>query len=258
METTLDHFRDHGWMRIVKGASASSVAAMLDALWGALAQEGILRDRPGTWNVERPAHLQQLRRDAAFRWRPTAVLQQALEAIVGTGFEEPTDWGSAFIAFPSPSPWGIPFKGWHIDANYRSPLFPARGVKTLALLSKVEPRGGGTQVLAGSHRLVHGWFERNPPPASARSSELRSLLRAHPYMNGLFSSGSGEQRAARFMAEETHDGVPLRVVELTGEPGDVILMHPLLMHTAAPNNRAEPRLMISGGVTTDLWGWETR
>jgi hypothetical protein len=58
------------------------------------------------------------------------------------------------------------------------------------------------------------------------------------------------------MSTEIHDGVPLKVVELTGEPADVFLMHPLLMHTAAPNSRAEPRLMISGGITTDMWGWE--
>jgi ectoine hydroxylase-related dioxygenase (phytanoyl-CoA dioxygenase family) len=183
-------------------------------------------------------------------------LLQAIQAIVGPELDEPTDWGSAFVAFPSRTRWSVPSKGWHIDANYRSPLFPARGVKTLALLAKVEPRGGGTLVLSGSHRLVHGWFERHTPPLTARSAELRQLLRAIPYIDSLLSPGDAEERIARFMQRsECADGVPLQVSELTGNAGDVFLTHPLLMHTAAPNNRDEPRLMVSGGVTTNMWGW---
>lgn len=129
-------------------------------------------------------------------------------------------------------------------------------MKTLALLANVEPKGGGTQVLSGSHRLVHAWFQKHPPPATAKSGELRNLLRAHPYVDALLSPGETERRIAQFMrSTEDHEGVPLQVIELTGSPGDVILLHPLLMHAAAPNNSDEPRLMISGGVTTNLWGW---
>jgi ectoine hydroxylase-related dioxygenase (phytanoyl-CoA dioxygenase family) len=32
---------------------------------------------------------------------------------------------------------------------------------------------------------------------------------------------------------------------LTGEPGDVVLMHSDCFHTAAPNRRAEPRIMLT-------------
>jgi ectoine hydroxylase-related dioxygenase (phytanoyl-CoA dioxygenase family) len=41
----------------------------------------------------------------------------------------------------------------------------------------------------------------------------------------------------------------VRVVELTGEPGDVVFMHPHLLHAAAPNRSDSPRFMITGGVT---------
>lgn len=258
MHNSFEHFDEHGWMCIPGGLSAADAQTMQDALWAALAEAGIDRSRPETWTVERPTNLQRLRTDQAFRWRPTAALRQAIEVIVNADFEEPADWGSAFIAFPSQSRWGVPHKGWHIDANYRSPLFPARGVKTLALLDQVETCGGGTQVLSGSHRLVHGWFQRHPPPTAAKSSELRDLLRAHSYIDALFRPGNAEQRIARFMrCSEDNEGVPLQVVELTGSSGDVFLMHPLLMHAAAPNNRDKPRLMISGGVTTNMWGWAT-
>ena len=45
------------------------------------------------------------------------------------------------------------------------------------------------------------------------------------------------------------DGVPLRVVELTGDPGDVILMHSDTFHAAAPNRLTEPRMMLTEMVS---------
>jgi hypothetical protein len=43
--------------------------------------------------------------------------------------------------------------------------------------------------------------------------------------------------------ETTVEGVPLRVVELTGEPGDMVFCHPLMIHCRAPNRGARPRFM---------------
>ena len=39
------------------------------------------------------------------------------------------------------------------------------------------------------------------------------------------------------------DGIPVRVVELTGRPGDVVLTHPWTLHHAAPNTASYPRMM---------------
>jgi ectoine hydroxylase-related dioxygenase (phytanoyl-CoA dioxygenase family) len=43
--------------------------------------------------------------------------------------------------------------------------------------------------------------------------------------------------------ETVVDGVPLRVVELTGEPGDMVFCHPVMVHCAAPNRGVRPRFM---------------
>jgi ectoine hydroxylase-related dioxygenase (phytanoyl-CoA dioxygenase family) len=46
------------------------------------------------------------------------------------------------------------------------------------------------------------------------------------------------------MAEDGDvQSVPARVVELTGEPGDVVLCHPMLFHCVSPNTAACPRFM---------------
>jgi hypothetical protein len=140
--------------------------------------------------------------------------------------------------------------------SFAAPEKPTRGVKTFALLGDVVSRGGGTQIVSGSHRLVHGWFQENPPPRDARSADMRKLLKSHPYVRDLHSAGDPDERVARFMDRvEDADGVPLQVLETTGAAGDVIILHPLVLHVAAPNNAAEPRFLLSGGVTTNMWGW---
>lgn len=252
------HFQTHGWLRLDGAFDAQSSAAMRDAVWAALAKDGVHSDQPGSWTVERPAHLQHLKQHPAFERIGTPRLFAAIDTLLeGSAYPRPDNWGSAFLAFPSDVTWNIPTGGWHIDAKYTSPLWPPRGVKSFALLDTVTPRGGGTLFVSGSHRLVHRWFAQNPPPPGTRSADMRRRLLAHPYIGALHTPGDPGERIARFMDQpENVDGIPLQVIEHTGEAGNILLAHPLLMHVAAPNNSAQPRFLLSGGVTTDMWGWD--
>jgi hypothetical protein len=51
-------------------------------------------------------------------------------------------------------------------------------------------------------------------------------------------------------AETDVDGVPMRVVELTGEPGDMVFCHPAVVHCAAPNCGDRPRFMRIAALMT--------
>jgi ectoine hydroxylase-related dioxygenase (phytanoyl-CoA dioxygenase family) len=44
------------------------------------------------------------------------------------------------------------------------------------------------------------------------------------------------------------DGVPVTVVEMTGEPGDVFFMHPSLMHAFSTNAGDQARMMLTQWV----------
>jgi hypothetical protein len=258
-ESSLIHFREHGWMRVRAAFDAQAARAMRDAVWRALENQGIQRDRASTWTVERPPHLQHLKHDPVFKRVGSQTLLAAIDAILeGVPYEKPENWGALFLAFPGSTPWRIPTSGWHIDAYYASPLLP-RGVKTFALFGDIAPRGGGTLMVSGSHRLVYKWFQEHPPPLAARSAQMRRLLQKHPFVRDLLRPGDNGERIERFMSGvEDEDGSPLQVIEATGDAGDVLLVHPLVMHAAAPNSAAEPRFMISGGVTTDMWGWQPK
>ena len=255
-QTSVQHFRIHGWMRAPQAFSAAEAAAMREAAWRALANAGILRDRPSSWKTERPAHLQHVREHPAFRAIGSKRLIAAIDAALeGQPHELPKNWGAPFLAFPSEREWNVPASGWHIDANYLSALSPPAGVRTHALFGDVGPRCGGTLLVSGSHRLIHKWFKDNPPPPGAHGAEMRKLLQAHPYIRDLHAEGDIEGRVERFMDRvEEVDGIPLQIAENTGAAGDVMLLHPLVLHVATANTGREPRFLLSGGVdTAAMW-----
>jgi hypothetical protein len=70
-------------------------------------------------------------------------------------------------------------------------------------------------------------------------------LRAHPYLRDLMAEGDAQARIDRFTNRETVDGVDLQVLENTATADDVILMHPLLLHTRPTNAGTTPRLLLN-------------
>jgi hypothetical protein len=53
----------------------------------------------------------------------------------------------------------------------------------------------------------------------------------------------------RFMEDgATLADVPLKVFELTGAQGDVIMMHPCVLHAPAKNCGNQPRMVLRQGI----------
>jgi hypothetical protein len=102
--------------------------------------------------------------------------------------------------------------------------------------------------VAGSHRVVRQLAARAGKPL--RSGETRKLLVAQePWFAALETVRKGEDRMARFMETDgMADGVPVRVCEMLGEPGDLIVMDPLMLHAMTPNVRETPRMMLTEWV----------
>jgi hypothetical protein len=51
-----------------------------------------------------------------------------------------------------------------------------------------------------------------------------------------------------FLQETQIDGLPVRVVELHGNAGDVFITHARVFHSIAVNANDEPRMMRSGAI----------
>ncbi len=254
--SALDHFRTFGWLRIEGAFGADDAAAMCTVIWSALEKVGIRRHDRSTWTKTRPEHLQRLKGDRAFRAigtdRTIGAITKVLE---GQPLPMPKDWGAFFLHFPTRGPWDIPSTGWHLDGDYTGRLSPPCGVLIHAMLTDVAPRCGGTNIISGSHRLVHRWFMDNPPVRGARSSQLRKSLQRHPYLRELCMAGDPGVRIARFLEHvDTVDGIPLQVIENTASAGDLILMHSLLLHAApAAHVGDQPRFLLSSSVQQPYW-----
>ena len=236
-----DEFDRRGLLQLSAAVSAGAAKQMRQRLWQHLEHaEGALPDRPETWRVVAPAHFQALTRSGAFAAMASATLLTAIDGLLGkAGWQAPQRWGRPLVTFPEDTPWHLPARGWHQDSSDR-PGDPA--LVAFACLAPVLPQGGGTLVVAGSHRLT----EPGTRYAGLRSAEVRDRVAAdHPWFRDLLTPNREPDRTARLLAGTCLvDGIALEILELTGDTGDAFLMHPRLMHAVASNALGTPRLML--------------
>jgi ectoine hydroxylase-related dioxygenase (phytanoyl-CoA dioxygenase family) len=226
---------------------------MRDAVWELLQRrDGIDPLDPSTWTIRQPTGFQELGRAGVFNALGARELCDVIDEILGQGrWSRPRYWGAPLITFPdATSRWDVPSSQWHTDFVAQGASEALPGVRLLAFLAPVVPSGGGTVVLAGSHRLVRLLVGGCDPGQVFQSTELRRILTGrYPWLRGLMSPDDSVERIARFMDRgAVLDGVDVRVVELVGEAGDVILMHPWCFHAPAPNCATEVRMMVSHSV----------
>jgi hypothetical protein len=237
-------FGERGIVLLPQFFARNDIASMRNALWADLKRRhGILRDKPETWSVVRPAQFQKLVRSGVFDKLGTPALIDLTDALLGAeSWTAPRHWGLPLVTMPSRHP-DLPRAMWHFDipgGDYRAQL-PA--LRVFTFLEPVAANGGGTLVVAGSHRLA---IEIAVREGALPSAKMRARLAAtHPWFAELFArSGDGEIRA-RMNERATISGIEVEIDQLMGEPGDAILMHPLMLHGVAHNASETPRAMVT-------------
>ena len=160
------------------------------------------------------------------------------------------------FTLPSNETWRLP-SGWHCDVP-RLASGEAPGVQVFTFLETVEPRGGGTLVVAGSHRLMQEGRHIRP-------QAFPFHLRGEPFFDELFAATTTVADGAPLPAAVVR-GVPLQVMELTGQPGDAWLLDLRVLHTTAPNAGVRPRVMVTyryvrrdlSAEIAEAWGWAVK
>jgi hypothetical protein len=245
-------FQQRGYVRLGGAFAESAAQRMCESVWDLLARKHrIYRDRPDTWQIERPTGFQALTQAGAFDEIASPSVTSTLDQMLGrSAWPERKHWGAPLVTFPSDAhEWHVPCRQWHLDFPARAPAHVLAGVRILAFVSAVAPHGGGTLAVQGSHRLV----ERLVASGNAgrgRSPEIRTALsKASSWFRALLSSSEADNRVERFMQQGiVLDRVEVRVVELTGRPGDVVFMHPWTFHAPSTNVGTEPRIMVSDSI----------
>lgn len=215
-------FRDDGIVVLRSAFESDDASVLRDMIWRHIESSTPVRlGDPRTWRYDGNFGLRAVEERSI--WHPVhtnSAVVSALEEIFG-----PNGWAApgapqVLLTFPGPDRWSMP-AGWHIDFGEELPTWPVYAVKMFALLDTVEPEGGGTLLLRGSHRLAAG--------------------ANHPYLKRLFAGG--ERRAVLDDAIEI-DGVEVQPIEITGGPGDIFLTHMQVLHSPAANVLQRPRQML--------------
>lgn len=172
-----------------------------------------------------------------------SALAAAIDALLeGCPYERPGPNRRPQVLFtlPNAQTWTVP-SGWHSDRP-RLASGQSAGVQLFAFLDLVEARGGGTLAIAGSHHLLNEGRHIRP-------SEFKRLLRADPFFADLLAADppadSPQDRADLLQRTGAVGKVPLRIVEMTGGPGDAWLMDLRVLHVGSPNATERPRMMLT-------------
>ena len=242
-------FDERGLTRLRNVFTSDDAARMRSVVWRELERRyGAVEADPSTWALGQAHGMKTSKKSRAFEPIGGPVLLEAIDELLGAGtWTTAAHWGQVMVTFPQPDEaWTLPSKMWHVDWPYTYAPTPLFGVKVFAFFGTVEPQGGGTLVVAGSHRVVERFVASTEQDARTEFRTCRLRFMNHdPWFRALARADDPDsERTARFMgSDHDSDGIPVRVVELTGEPGDVVLTHPWMLHHTAPNTSPYPRMM---------------
>jgi ectoine hydroxylase-related dioxygenase (phytanoyl-CoA dioxygenase family) len=244
----IQRFERDGYVVVRQAFSHADGLAMERRWWRELEDTHAMRhDDPSSWR-QIQGDLKAAKRDPIQAKILTERVRGVFDDLLGkAAWSPPRDWGRPLVTFPEPGAWEVPARLWHWDNPCELHLDHPRALFVVSFIGPVAPRGGGTLILSGSPRLLIEQ-ERRIPESRRHGSGTRlweRFHRSHPWLMALTGlAPSPADRIAAFMDGETIvEGVPLRVVELAGEPGDMVFCHPVMVHCAAPNRGTRPRFM---------------
>ena len=259
----VEFFLQNGYVVIKQAFTREKAAEWMKSMWIRL---GVDPNDKATWTEER-VHMPVQSRQAVSTFAPkvnhqydigrslklTVYGYKAWEAIKELlGGEERIDeqastWGDSFIVnfgtpecegAPSPDPKDL--TNWHVDGDFFVHFLdsPEQALLVIPLYTDIKPRGGGTYLCPEGIEWTAKYLASHPegvrPVKCAFVSSTSSA--ADPKEDpSYFSHCEQVQNATHF-------------VETTGEIGDVVLMHPLMYHSASMNYLREARVITNPPV----------
>ena len=161
--------------------------------------------------------------DGAFAEISNPRLSGAFDDLLGAGRYVPLThygwWPVSFPGFAQP-PWGPPAVGWHVDGQHFHHHIDGRdqGLLPLFIFSDIFPGDGGTAYIPCSHLTT-----------------ARILAQAAP--TGIAAKDISALAAAAID--------PANGIEATGMPGDVLLLHPFMVHARSANTGPRVRMICN-------------
>lgn len=221
-DAQIEQFVADGYTMLPGAFPAEAADRIRARLWDELTPLGPQENDPATW-TQPVVHIKKSYSDGPFAEAWTDKLHAAFDDLMGEGRWRKQKYGLGWwpVAFPGfdAKPWTPPQAGWHVDGiQFHHHVHSAdQGLLPLFIFSPIEAGDGGTALSIGSHKIT-----------------ARLLAEAEP-------DGMDVHDLARAVAshERSH------VVEMTGQPGDVALVHPFTLHARSPNTGERVRFICN-------------
>lgn len=249
-----DEFDERGIVRLTGVFGADEAALMRDAVWRDWrVRYGAVPDDRSTWPPGEWATHLRAKRDPVFRRILGPALGEVARALLGR-WTASTGFGNLLVSFPDAETWRLPARSgqWHSDFGYHDDMDPLPALRVFAVFGDVPPGGGGTLLVAGSHRMIARFVTDRPELRAAPAKESGPVLQRSNLWLEELTRGDDDApgRVERFMSCVTDvDGIPAQVLEACGEPGDVYVCHPWTLHCRPPNASDRPRFLRSPTLT---------
>lgn len=221
-QAQINHFIDHGYLKLKEAFDTDLARQGREELWAAM---GLSPNQPDTW-TQPVIRVGFMSGPTFLKAANTRQLHHAYDALAGKGrWLPPTGLGTFPIRFPSDDDPGD--AGWHVDMSFGTddPDFMqwriniksrGRALLMLFLFSDAGPEDAPTKLRKGSHADI----ARQLLPHGEAGMTLQAL-------------------AADGFASTEH----CKEVLATGPAGTVYLCHPFLVHSAQPHRGTRPRFM---------------
>ncbi|KAJ6599917.1 hypothetical protein DFH09DRAFT_1129057 [Mycena vulgaris] len=236
------HFLTHGFVHLTNCFSRDASEAFTANLWTRL---GMSSTDKSTWHTERinmPSHTSvRVSEFAPKAWDAICELVGGEDRIS----EQTKVWKDSFIVNLGKEGQGeVAFReldGWHVDGDFFIHFLdsPEQALLVIPVFSDIAPGGGGTAICSDGIGVVARHLYNNPNGVTPWMHP-----RGTPETTGpdrlLFFSSIVQDRA---LASDTS------FHEMTGQVGDVYLLHPLMVHSASKNATRVPRVITNPPVS---------
>lgn len=214
----------YGYLRIPQAFSAEKAASWTSNVWTRLGYDPTDKS---TWDKERinmPNHkFESVRTFSPLAWGSICELLGGEDRIDNLC----TRWSDGLIVNLGADEWENNWQGpkeltnWHVDGDFFLHFLDSReqALLVIPMFTEILPRGGGTMICPDGIPLI------------------AKHLYDHP--EGVQPGGFDAMEKIK-QCSEFH--------EITGQPGDVVLMHPFMLHSASRNALRIPRIITNPPV----------
>ncbi|OCK78629.1 hypothetical protein K432DRAFT_356430 [Lepidopterella palustris CBS 459.81] len=242
-EANITHFLTHGYIKLPSCFTRAQASNLTASLWTRL---NLSPTDKSTWTPERihmPAHTTfPVASFAPKAWHAICDLLGGPARINPNA----STWKDSFIVnLGTAAGEGSvvqPHKlfNWHVDGDFFVHYLdsPEQALLVIPLFSDIAPGGGGTMIAPEGVGMVARHLYANPEGVSPRMTPRA--------VNPTFSQEVDRERGVDWFNQAAR--ACTRFVEVTGEVGDVYLLHPLMLHSASNNALRVPRVITNPPV----------